>query len=73
MKRSYRLKDLDCANCAMKMENEIKRIDGVKAASVSFMTQRMTLEVEDNADMDAVIQKAAQICKRIEPDCKIIL
>ena len=73
MKKVYRLKNLDCANCAMKMEREIKNIDGVKNASVSFLTQRMVLEVDEGGNIDEIVQKAAQICKKIEPDCQIIL
>ena len=73
MKKSYRLKNLDCANCALKMENEIKKIDGVTNASVSFMTQRMTIETEDDKSLDNIMKTVVKICKKVEPDCMIIL
>lgn len=73
MKKSYRLKDLDCANCALKMENEIKKIDGVINANVSFMTQRMTIEIEDDKNLDDIMNTVVKICKKVESDCTIIL
>lgn len=73
MKKSYRLKDLDCANCALKIENEIKKIHGIKTASVSFMTQRITIETEDGTDIENVINEVVEVCKKVEPDCKIII
>lgn len=73
MKRSYKLKDLDCANCALKMENEIKKINGIKNATVSFMTQRMMIETEDGIETDDIMKKVSDVCKKVEPDCKIII
>lgn len=73
MKKSYRLKNLDCANCALKMENEIKKIDGVTNASVSFMTQRMTIETEDGKSLEDIMKTVVEICKKVEPDCTILL
>ena len=72
MKKSYRLKNLDCANCALKMENEIKKIDGVTNASVSFMTQRMTIETEDGRSLEDIMKTVVEICKKVEPDCTIL-
>ncbi len=72
MKKKFKLQDLDCANCAAKMENGIRKIPGVKDVSVSFMTQKLTLEADD-AVFEDVIRQAAEICAKIEPDCKIIL
>ena len=72
MKKKFKLQDLDCANCAAKMEDAIKKIPGVNDASVSFMTQKMTVEADDES-FDAVMKKAVKLCKRIEPDCTIIL
>ena len=72
MKKSYRLEDLDCANCAAKMEDAIRKIEGVNAVSVNFLTQRMTLEAEDGV-FDAALQKAVKAAKRIEPDCRILV
>ncbi|MGN1048416.1 MAG: cation transporter [Eubacteriales bacterium] len=71
MKKTFKLEDLDCANCAAKMENAIKKIDGVKDASVSFMTQKLTLEAED-ADFDRILKECVKVCRRVEPDCRII-
>ena len=72
MKKTFNLIDLDCANCAAKMENAIKEIDGVNYASVSFMTQKMTVDADD-AQFDKIMKKAVKICRRIEPDCEIVL
>ena len=71
MKKVYKLEDLDCANCAAKMERAIAKIDGVQSVSVSFLTQKLTLEA-DEEKMEAIINEAAKICKKIEPDCRII-
>ena len=72
MKKSFQLVDLDCANCAQKMEDAIKRIDGVQDASVSFLLQKMTLTAEDER-FDEIVRQAVKVCKRVEPDCEIIL
>ena len=72
MKKVYRLQDLDCANCAAKMEAAILKIDGVSAASVSFLTQKMTIDA-DEARFDAIMKEVVRICKKVEPDCIIHL
>lgn len=72
MKKTFKLEDLDCANCAAKMENGIKKIDGVKSATVSFMTQKLTLEADDDK-FDAILKEAVKVCKKVEPDCTIII
>lgn len=72
MKKRYQLKDLDCANCAAKMEDAIKKIDGVKDANVSFMTQKLSVEVEDGK-LDDVMKEVVRVCRRVEPDCTIVL
>ena len=71
MKKTFKLIDLDCANCAAKMETAIKKLPGVTDASVSFMTQKMTVEFADGADERAVMQAVVKACKRVEPDCEI--
>ena len=71
MKKVYRLKDLDCANCAAKMERGIAKIDGVQNASVSFMSQKLTLEADDSR-FEAIVDEVVKVCKRIEPDCVIV-
>lgn len=73
MRKTFELEDLDCANCAAKMENAIKGIEGVKDASVSFITQKMTVETEEGYDLGAIMKKAVKLCRRIEPDCVIKL
>ena len=72
MKKVFKLKDLDCANCAAKMEAGIKKIPGVKNASVNFMMQKMTIE-SDTEDFDALMQEEVKVCAKVEPDCEIIL
>ena len=72
MKKTYLLDELDCANCGAKMESAIAKIDGVKSVSVSYITQKITLEAEDDVFED-VLKKAVKICKKIEPDCKIVI
>ena len=72
MKKTFKLVDLDCANCAQKMETAIKKIDGVVDANVSFLTQKLTLEAED-ARFDAILKEVVKACRRVEPDCEIVL
>ncbi len=71
MKKIYKLEDLDCANCAAKMERAVQKIDGVKTASVSFMTQRMTIDADDNR-FDEIMNEVVKVCRKVEPDCRII-
>lgn len=72
MKKTFKLIDLDCANCAAKMETAIKKIDGVKDATVSFMTQKMTIEADDER-FDDIVREAVKVCKKVEPNCEIVL
>ena len=72
MKKTFQLIDLDCANCARKMEESILGIKGVRSASVSFLTQKMTIEADDDR-FDAIVKEAVRRCRRVEPDCEIIL
>ncbi len=71
MKKIYRLKDLDCANCAAKMERSIKKLDGVNDASVNFLTQKMTVDAEDSR-FDEIMDEVVKLCRRVEPDCVIV-
>ena len=64
--------EVDCANCAAKIENAVKNLPGVVNASVSFMAQKLTIQAED-ARFDAVVQEAVKVCKKVEPDCEIVL
>ena len=72
MKKTFKMIDLDCANCAAKMEAAIKKIDGVEDATVSFMAQKLTIQADD-ARFDAIVQEAVKACKKVEPDCEIVL
>ena len=70
MKKVFKMLDLDCANCAAKMENAVSRIDGVQKVSISFLAQKMTLEADD-ASFDAVEKSVIALCKRMEPDMDV--
>ena len=72
MKKKFKLEDLDCANCAAKMEDAIKKIAGVKDANVSFMAQKMTVEADD-ARFDEIMKEVVAVCAKVEPDCRILL
>ncbi len=72
MKKQFQLEDLDCANCAAKMEEAIKKLDGVQDANVSFLTQKMSIEADD-AKFDAIMKKVVKVCRKVEPDCTIVL
>ena len=70
MKRVLKMQDLDCANCAAKMENAIKKIDGVNSVSISFMSQKMFLDVEDSK-YDIVVKEIVKACKKVDSDCEV--
>ncbi len=72
MKKKFKLEDLDCANCAAKMEDAIKKIKGVNDASVSFMTQKMSIDADDD-DFDNIMKEVVRVCGKVEPDCKILM
>lgn len=71
MKKVFRLEELDCANCAAKMENAISKIDGVEKVVISFMTSKMTI-VADDERFESIMDEAEKICKKVEPDCRIV-
>ena len=72
MKKRFKLENLDCANCAAKMEDAIRKLEGVHDASVSFLAQRLTLDADD-ARFDEILAQAARICKQVEPDCAVLI
>lgn len=72
MKKVFKLEDLDCANCAAKMERAIAKIDGVTSVTVSFMSQKLTIEADDEK-FDDIMKEVVKTCKKVEPDCRIIL
>ena len=72
MKKIYKI-EVDCANCANLMEQAIRKLDGVAAATVNFMTQKMTVEYANGAEPKAVMQNILKACRKVEPDCEIEL
>ncbi|MBQ1316791.1 MAG: heavy-metal-associated domain-containing protein [Lachnospiraceae bacterium] len=72
MKKKFNLEDLDCANCAAKMEAAIKKLDGVEDASVNFLTQKMTITA-DEARFATLMPEVVKVCAKVEPDCRILL
>lgn len=70
MKKKFKLVDLDCANCAQKMEDAIKKIEGVENASVSFMMQKLTVEAAEDR-FGEVMKQVVEVCRKVEPDCRI--
>lgn len=70
MHRSFKIQNLGCANCAAKMENDINKLNGVSKASISFMTQRLTLDADDTR-FDDIINECDRICKKYEPETSI--
>ncbi len=70
MKKSFALTNLDCANCAAKMEDAIKKIDGVENAAVNFVMQKMTVQA-DEEKFDDIMKQVVAVCKKVEPDCEI--
>lgn len=71
MRKTFKLDELDCANCGAKMEEAIKKIDGVNDAKVAFMTQKLVIDADDDR-FEEILDKAQAICKKIEPDCEIV-
>lgn len=72
MKKTYKI-EVDCANCANKMEIATQKTPGVAAATVNFMTQKMIVEFEEGADVAATMQAVRKNCKKVESDCEIFL
>ena len=72
MRKSYALEDLDCANCAAKMEAAINKMPQVEKARVSFMTSRLSLVVPDGTDMAALLEEVQKEIHKVEPDCRIV-
>lgn len=72
MKKTYKI-EVDCANCANKMEDAAKKTNGVANATVNFMTLKMSVEFEEGADPKAVMPEVRRNCKKVESDCEIYL
>ncbi|MBQ7348210.1 MAG: cation transporter [Clostridia bacterium] len=72
MKKTFHMNNLDCANCAAKMERAILKIDGVKSATVSFFAQKLVLEAEDDK-WDAALKAACEAIRKVDADCSVNL
>ena len=72
MKKKFDLDEIDCANCAAKLEAAIKKVDGVTDASVNFITQKLTLTADDDR-FDSVLKEVIKVTRRVEPDCEILV
>lgn len=72
MTKTYKLEDLDCANCARKMEDAVRKIDGVQEVHFNFLTQKMTLTADD-ARFQEIVKEAVKVCHAVEPDCRILV
>ena len=73
MRKTFKLEDLDCANCAAKMEEAIRKLAGVSNANVNFLSQKMVIEAPDETDWDALMKEVVALCHKVEPDCRILL
>ena len=72
MKKSFKLEDLDCGHCAAKMEEGSRKLDGVLDVSVNFLSQKLVIEAQDD-QFDEVMEKVVRLCRKIEPDCRILM
>ena len=73
MKKQYKLDEIDCANCARELQDELAKLEGVTTVSVNFMTQKMTVEFAEGQDPKAVMKAVLKNCKKVEDDCEIYL
>ena len=72
MTKTFKMQDLDCANCARKMEDAIRKLEGVAEVHVNFLTQKMVLTADD-ARFDEIVKEAAKLIRRVDPDCRMVL
>lgn len=72
MTKTFKMQDLDCANCARKMEDAIRKLDGVAEVHVNFLTQKMILTADD-ARFDEIVKEALKLIRRVDPDCSVVL
>lgn len=71
MKKRYLIEELCCANCAAKMEDGIRKLEGVNSANINFLTQKLTLDADDTC-FESILDEAERIIKKIEPDCVLV-
>ncbi|MBQ4104876.1 MAG: heavy-metal-associated domain-containing protein [Clostridia bacterium] len=72
MRKTYQMEDLDCAVCAAKMEDAIRKIDGVESVSINYIMQQMTIEA-DESRLAGIMKQASKACRKIERNCRIIM
>ena len=72
MTKTYKLQDLDCANCARKMEDAIRKLEGVTEVHVNFLTQKMILTADD-ARFEEIVREAVKCVRRVDPDCQVVM
>ena len=72
MKKTFKVVDLDCAHCAAKMEEAIKKLPGVHDATMNFLAQKLIVDAEDEK-FDVIMQEVVKVCKKVEPDCEILV
>lgn len=72
MKKTFSIENLECAHCAQKMEDGIKKLDGVNSASVNFFAQKLILDADDER-FDRILKDVIKLCRKIEPDCEIMV
>lgn len=72
MRKVFKLEDLDCAVCAQKMEDGIKKLPGILNANVNFLSQKMVIEAAEDADFEALMDEVVRVCRKIEPECVIL-
>lgn len=72
MRKTYELENLECANCAAKMEKDISAFPEVKKCTITFMTSRMSITINDDADLDDVLDRAQKVMRSYEKDCTIV-
>ena len=71
MKKTLKFTEIDCANCAAKVEKNISKLDGIESVRVVFLTQKIILEVDETADWDNLLKQIEKAAKKVEPDCEI--
>ena len=71
MKKVFKMQDLDCANCAAKMENAISKIPGVQKATMNFLIQKLTIEA-DEADLERILEEAQKVVSKVDRECIIV-
>ena len=72
MKKTYKI-DVDCANCANKMEDAARKTAGVKSCTVNFMTLKMNVEFDEGHEPNTVMEEVRKACRKVEPDCEVFL